>query len=169
MPSTSLSGWSLTNVGPLTTTFTPPPSCSNPNQIMYATQATPEIFFMSNCDANWGGCLPSTSGQESTTSEAPINASLLGYRSPGIVCPSGWKTVGVAARGPDDASPTLSGAFESLASAVATNTGYGGDPLYQLVLASALDKGETAVECCPRLVEPAISFCNTLLTLKLSL
>jgi hypothetical protein len=67
------------------------------------------------------------------------------YFSPGLICPSGWATAGIAARSGTE-SPSLSGAF-SLAASGTRRYGEG-----MRVIVSALAPSETAALCCPRLV-----------------
>jgi len=76
----------------------------------------------------------------------------MGYFSPGLVCPSGWKTVGVAARG-SDGSISASGIFITPTSTsgqtAATEVA---DEIFNPAVnafTAAIDAGETAAACCP--------------------
>lgn len=98
MPITSVSGVSLTNLGPLTTTFTPPPSCLQSNGMMMYAEPTDllPVGYIS-CDWDMESCLPSQSKRTTTDTEETPYTQVVTYFSPGIVCPADWKTVGTAA------------------------------------------------------------------------
>lgn len=155
---TSLSGYSLINNGPLTTTFTAPASCSTPYDVAIARSSHPTLFqWDAQCDVlPPADCNPAGSALRSLISSAegsnPTAGMFIVYHSPGLVCPSGWSTVGVATK----VSPTsmsISGAFNQ--SRNITNHYLGFEPQMDLVLA-ALDPGETAAACCPRFVSPPL-------------
>lgn len=168
-------GWyTFSNLGPITTTFTPAPSCTSGYtgigylnyhgdylNLEYGLEPTPWPKF--------DGCTPSPSptATASTTihhlSEEQISAfaaqyvDWVGYgyyHSPGLHCPSGWETIGLVAR---DASSSLTSSGLYVA-ATTTNTDTK-DPYnyYRLdneypasVLKGILEPKETMVACCPR-------------------
>lgn len=148
---TSLSGHDLTNVGPLTTTFTAPATCSTDYQIVVALTADPAgLQLPAQCD--WlplADCNPSGSAIRSISSSAggsnPTARQIIVYHSPGLVCPSGWATVGAAAK-LNPTSTSISGAFHQ-PDVIPNGTSWvqGLDAFL-----AALDPGETAVVCCPR-------------------
>jgi len=151
---TSLSGYSLTNNGPLTTTFTAPASCST----AYLTGvglATDPAFFPWVAQCEWlppADCNPSGSAIQSIDSAAeggsPTAGMILVYHSPGLVCPSGWVTAGVATK-LNPTSTSISGAFNQ-SDLIPTDTRFGFFEPELDVFLDALDPGETVVVCCPR-------------------
>jgi hypothetical protein len=96
MPSvSSLSSISLSNLGPLTTTFTPPPSCLQSNvATMFAPASSESPIGHVDCKVEPSRCLPSQ--PQLPTETAPPYSPEIVYFSPGLVCPAGWKTVGSA-------------------------------------------------------------------------
>lgn len=151
---TSISGSSLTNNGPLTTTFTAPASCSTAYQIMIGATSNPD-FFQWAAQCEWlppADCNPSGSVIQSIYSSAegsnPTAGMIIVYHSPGLVCPSGWATAGAAAK-LNLTSTSISGVFNQ-SDAIPTGSQFGFfEPELDVFLA-ALDLGETAVVCCPR-------------------
>ena len=156
---TSLSGYGLFNNGPLTTAFTAPASCSTAYQTFIGDAETPgDIEFLVPAGTTCGyiapaDCNPSGSVIQSIASSAmgpdPTAGNIIVYHSPGLVCPSGWETVGAAAK-LNLTSTSISGAFNiSVALPTATIAGFVEFlPPLDAVLA-ALDPGETAALCCP--------------------
>jgi hypothetical protein len=152
---TSLSGAGLTNLGPLTTTFIPPASCVQSNAQTMFGPSTPNVlpYGFISCDDldNERECLPSPS--KVATETAPPYTQAVNYFSPGIFCPAGWTTAGTAAMpvsGGPTAPPEVSGAFKFNKDGAVEYIGHRD----HVLLADALVPGETAVECCPRLVVP---------------
>ncbi|KAH8647121.1 hypothetical protein BX600DRAFT_518407 [Xylariales sp. PMI_506] len=109
-----------TLLGPLTTTWTPPPVCS------YAM-----ALGCSTCYTGWQGqtCNPSSNAHDYTDCWPPRASSMpdpgvmmgWGFYSPGLVCPHGYTTAAMATQG--------------------GSTGWG--------LEYSLTQGETAAACCP--------------------
>ncbi|KAJ5896244.1 uncharacterized protein N7473_005643 [Penicillium subrubescens] len=156
--------WTFTNYGPLTTTFTPVPSCTGPDArrlgnfnngqviINYAVQCTNNIGTDDNC---WPA--PTTTQSPFPT---PPNGryweGIGGYYSPGLYCPKGWETVGVAAR---DAGSSLSssGALSTTTvvetfSRSGTETGFFTEPTGDnagSMLKGVLEPKQTMAVCCP--------------------
>jgi hypothetical protein len=149
--STAISGIGLSNLGPLTTTFTPPPSCvQSSGRTMFAKPTDPLPVGYVDCIWNMENCFPSPS--QLPTETAPPYTEEVAYFSPGIACPSGWTTAGTAALplgGGPYFSPEVSGGFE-------LPEYYGlffhDHPEDHFILANAITYGETAVQCCPKLV-----------------
>lgn len=152
---TALLGWSLLNVGPLTTTFTAPASCATAYRTLIAPATSPAQFQW-NVHCPWlppVDCNPSGSVVRALVSSAegpsPSDGRFIPYNSPGLACPAGWATVGVAAKA-NPTSISVSGQFSQLG---AIPTGADATlfvPQLDAFL-EALDPGETAVVCCPRL------------------
>jgi len=96
-------------------------------------------------------CNPSGSAVRSIISSVagagPSAGMLVAYNSPGLICPSGWATIGAAAK-PNPTSTSISGAFnQSDAIPTGSNIAFF-EPQLDVFLA-ALDPGETAILCCP--------------------
>lgn len=129
---------------------------------MNSTQTTSSevIYYGSPCGetyASFSDCVPSGSVLDnlwnsltSTRSGAPFTQGTIDYYSPGIVCPSGYETVGVASK--------LSGGIASSSGAAfvpavtpASETFDLSDPAPNVLLQAMLE-GESAILCCPRYV-----------------
>jgi hypothetical protein len=165
MPTSTLSQYSLVNFGPLTTTYTAPASCATvASNVAFGFKDAPSIIpFSADCTfTSYGSCLPSGSGLDSQILSSQTEVQLfryIDYFSPGISCPNGWATVGVAAKA-TDGSVSSTGAFSvELGFSTAKPTGVlnvlVNPPIN--VLMAAMDPGETAVLCCPRFV--AFTYC----------
>ncbi|OOQ88766.1 hypothetical protein PEBR_11350 [Penicillium brasilianum] len=145
--------WTFHNYGPLTTTFTPAPSCSGTSHIGLGT-IKDDIFayeyYNVQCETTaWPDCAPpSTVTPSPTTSLADgyddtWTASVGNYYSPGLYCPSGWETVGLAGRDGDEAY-TTSGAMSYGTSHWTPDFDY-----MPTLLAKNLKPSETVALCCP--------------------
>lgn len=95
MPSaTSLPGLSLSNLGPLTTTYTAPASCATQAvQTVLVYKDVPGALFMDlSCDkdVSYDGCFPSGSAfdKQDTRSIITPGITTLLYYSPATACPS---------------------------------------------------------------------------------
>lgn len=156
MPTVStLSELTFSNLGPLTTTFTAPSSCSTIDSgftaVAYKQDVT-AILYDTSCEVEYDGwdCYPEGSAPSPTVTTVNLADTFkYTYFSPGIYCPSGWKTVGVASRD-GDKPVTSSGAFAN-DTVIPTHIA-GVFPNAANVLMQALDPSETAVLCCPRYV-----------------
>lgn len=150
--------------GPLTTTYTAPPACSTDFEYIYIGQNIVDSYLSVSsvylqgaaCDQTVptvGSCLPSGAKLDEAYSSIDTDivqtGSTLGYYSPGMVCPSGWQTVGVATKteggsitssGPGFAPPTP---VEDMDSSYIYNVGPN-------VLLAGMDEGDAAILCCPR-------------------
>ena len=119
------------------------------------------------------GCTPSgdkiSSAIASIDTANPAFGFQIQYYSPGLICPSGWVTVG-SAEIRADGGRTESGVFLPTQTAMATSTGGAGSadgsdslpigPMFPEpidVLAAALLPSETAILCCPSSFTPAQS------------
>ncbi|KAL4816969.1 hypothetical protein BDW67DRAFT_184423 [Aspergillus spinulosporus] len=175
-------GWySYTNLGPITTTFTPAPACTASNQVSIGY--VDEYFNGVNVYAAYGvqctstvdyfDCIPTTTPEPTSTATASDDdydeLPWVGYGvyySPGLYCPKGWKTVGMAGR---DASSVLTSSgvlvpttTRSSRTRTATPTPYG-DDYYDYydddyyddyvdpasVMKSMLESKQTMALCCP--------------------
>ncbi|KAJ6013377.1 hypothetical protein N7540_007968 [Penicillium herquei] len=154
MPSVSvLSQMTFSNLGPLTTTFTAPSSCSTLGVTGVALLESPPAFFWdidcsidpANPVPSWS-CFPEGSAPSPTATVVnPQGSFEMSYFSPGLYCPSGWKTVGAAVR--DGDSISSNGAF-TYYTTVPTTIPIA-FPDQANLLMEALADGETAALCCP--------------------
>ncbi|KAH6994734.1 hypothetical protein EDB82DRAFT_199459 [Fusarium venenatum] len=114
--STEYFGFEFYNLGPLTTTFTAPSSCTtvNTKQVHFVNKSAPYLYHVgqANCD-HWtqGSCRPSGVEIDSVVSDIRLTTTdpglFLYYHSPGIACPDGWDTVGIIAK--SDSTLSVSG------------------------------------------------------------
>lgn len=167
MPTSTLNGMDLTNLGPMTTTWTAPSSCTT--GIRLAGVALTEVphppQFYELCDFDdwegaprYGNCLPD--GEEideqiRSKTDSGNPHSFVNYYSPGLHCPASWTTAGIAEKG-DDGSISATGVFSMTEFTVRVRPGTTevepiptSDP-WPNKLAQALHEGETVVACCPR-------------------
>ncbi|KAE9373099.1 hypothetical protein N431DRAFT_557298 [Stipitochalara longipes BDJ] len=149
---TSLSGYSIFNNGPLTTAFTAPASCATIYETMVAPATEPTFFEWEAPSCNFvppANCNPNGAAIQSIFSSAeggnPSAGQIIVYHSPGLACPSGWETVGGAAK-LNPTSTSISGAF-NVSEALPTGVAIFEQDLD--VILAALDPGETAAVCCP--------------------
>ncbi|KAK2592722.1 hypothetical protein QQS21_009565 [Conoideocrella luteorostrata] len=148
-------GYSVTNIGPLTTRFTPAPSCATTQPNVYIeTQLadTRGLYGYPSCAApKYEGCLPSGKSFDDLNSQlaaSPHNGNLV-FHSPGLRCPSGWKRAGAVVGGEKQAT-RLRGVFTGYSTSTAVPNG-NPEPLPKLkAYAGILDPGETLVWCCPK-------------------
>ncbi|KAH0437783.1 hypothetical protein CcaCcLH18_03679 [Colletotrichum camelliae] len=156
--STQLSQYVFSNVGPMTTVWTPPASCATPSPYLYiAYNDSGTVFpqWAQKCETrDYGDCYPSGRAIDSAWSSASsandfVNAGTIYYFSPASACPQGYKTAGVAAKnGAGDVSS--SGAFvPPVVTDPAVQDRYLSWNPPNNVLMEALEDGETAVVCCP--------------------
>ncbi|OHE93095.1 hypothetical protein CORC01_11584 [Colletotrichum orchidophilum] len=156
--STQLSQYVFSNLGPMTTVWTPPASCATPSPQLYLAfndSATIYPQWLQKCETrDYGDCYPSgkaidSAGSAASSANDLANAGTIYYFSPASACPQGYTTVGVAAKnGAGDVSS--SGAFVP---PVVTDPALAASLLPwnppNNVLMEALEGGETAVVCCP--------------------
>jgi hypothetical protein len=154
MPSTAYFGASVINHGPLTTTFTAPASCAtNTQHIVYAVASDiTQGGEAPSCTAgSYESCLPSGGAVDKLVSaqQSVLGQGLLELYSPGLACPSGWTTAGLAAP-TVNASLSLSGIF-TVSSSVPTRGSARARPMPALSkYLGALSPDETLAACCPR-------------------
>ncbi|KAL3458980.1 hypothetical protein BJX64DRAFT_265552 [Aspergillus heterothallicus] len=173
-----LAGWyTFTNLGPLTTTYTPSPQCSASDQMIigninptggnmygaWAVQCTTEIEYYSECMPTTTEASTTTPPQFTGTSyddyeeweSSQVSFEGWGYYySPGIECPSGWETVGMIGRNSGD-KVTSSGVLSPLTTTTVTRHTTGTDIYYYdyedkaSVMKSFLEPEQTMAVCCP--------------------
>lgn len=154
--STTLSQITFINEGPLTTTFTPPPSCATatPHVVLGIASAPSIIQWDATCSqgAIWKGdtCYPQGTGIPQIAADNPLGALQVLYFSPGLHCPSGWTSAGIAARSADG-PVSSSGAFSPVYS-LPTSGPRPIFPFWPEAMIQILEPNETAVACCPRSV-----------------
>lgn len=154
MPSiTTTNGYTFNNWGPLTTTFTAPASCATAtgNFLIGLNRTAPFWEFAVQCSTlGYSDCIPTGTASQITLDPNPNTLYQQAYYSPGLYCPSGWATFGVAERNTDN-SLTSSGVL-SLSKTVAEPSfvPQWENPL--TLLMDLLDLNETLVMCCPRYV-----------------
>ena len=155
-------GASVTNFGPVTTVFTPAPSCSTAAFVTgLFTSANSTIYALGNEDCtfawNMKACVPYGDKFDFVQSKAQHTPGhgFLPYMSPGLSCPSGWTTAGsMVGDGANGTSRT--GIFTH--SEILTNNLL--RPPASMVIvgevpaaeqyARLLVKGETMMACCPK-------------------
>ncbi|KAJ5520997.1 hypothetical protein N7463_001450 [Penicillium fimorum] len=149
MSITVAKGITFTNWGPVTTTFTAPASCTSGLNYygIGLTELFPDCSFQAQCtQTDYNGCVPT-----GTVSEISAHVPFVQtYYSPGLYCPSEWKTAGVAARH-GDKTVSMSGVF-TMAGLTETEpwaTDMASSENAFTVLAELLDSSETLVLCCP--------------------
>ncbi|CEL03124.1 hypothetical protein ASPCAL04281 [Aspergillus calidoustus] len=146
MSATATLGWTLTNWGPVFTTYIPPSSCTTTTAVLAQTQYPDLGSWGTQCYNNDCGPYPGTDEQKSAILK---NRLLEPYFSPGVACPTGWKSIGALARASD--GPIASrGVFTVM---VGDSDDYYDEVPYSPSLYDALgailDEGETMVACCP--------------------
>ncbi|OQE23033.1 hypothetical protein PENSTE_c009G04475 [Penicillium steckii] len=136
------------NYGPVTTTFSPAPSCTESNRYLIGLERRGSIepqWRVQCSTTGHSGCIPPITTSTATDEDLIVT---VGYHSPGLYCPSGWATSGLVSRDKGEAI-SYSG------SAVPTTTmdSKSPDPYdydYQAyLLAKALEPEETMVGSCP--------------------
>ncbi|KAM0401372.1 hypothetical protein ACHAQC_002058 [Fusarium culmorum] len=126
---TEFFGIAITNFGPLTTTYTPPPSCTTAttDHLIYAIEnVTGPYHGAPSCEHNLvQDCIPDGSSYD-TLADKIVNPWAYGffnYHSPGIYCPKGWTTAAVLGHGDKTGSELRSGAFTNTQAPSSTFTG----------------------------------------------
>jgi hypothetical protein len=154
----SLSALNLINLGPLTTTYTPPAACATETArvAIARTNSVHNIAWFEDCEqpqfGTFGSCLPygAERDADALASEQARHSSAVYYHSPGIACPESWTTAGVAARVGNEYS--IDGIFGTTRAINLTTTieiVYPTTNPVPNILREALEPSETAVVCCP--------------------
>lgn len=166
---TAFFGQVVTNLGPLTTTYTAPSSCATNGVNILQEYRTPGHRKANNFGLvdgkctfeSWGDYIPSAKAYDDTV--AAYTDSPQGFipiYSPGLYCPSGWTTAGTAV---GSSKPTGSSVHDTPANASGIFTQdpwpypQSSDidaPAAPLPLVKALldviDGSETVIWCCPK-------------------
>ncbi|KAJ5210174.1 hypothetical protein N7491_009981 [Penicillium cf. griseofulvum] len=95
--------------------------------------------------SDWN-CMPPGTTTSATSYDEVKWVGAAGYYSPGLYCPSGWETIGMAAR--DDKSLTTSGFLTTSEDKIP----YWEEPV--TLLASLLEPSQTMALCCPSAMTP---------------
>lgn len=144
-------GYSATNIGALTTTFTPPATCTDAaksigNQVVLSVSDGLTFPVRQDCNpAVATACFPNGAAYAKIVTDdlSPF----VPYYSPAINCPAGWSTIAVA----DAANKTVSGFLQPSPASdktVTEDVGY----FYGRDFVKHLEDKETLVVCCPRYV-----------------
>ncbi|KAI9369666.1 hypothetical protein BJX61DRAFT_549402 [Aspergillus egyptiacus] len=148
---TSTHGWTLANVGPAPTTYSVPPSCTASSiwQIELTTRPG-HIYWGNKCYGDeLTDCrgVPTDPVLRDATSTNPY---VLPIHSPGLECPSGFKTLGAIGR-PQTDGPVTSEGIYTLGLERANRFGDIWGYYYGLsdAVGDLLDPGETLIACCP--------------------
>lgn len=146
---TTFADYLVTNLGPVTTTFTAPASCYTGTDRVIVIDPD-QTDWHTRCDATFGysidPCSPlGTQSDAASTILTNPPAQLLVYYSPGVACPSAWTTAGIAAKNTDGHLRSVSGVFD-LTNRPKLYYDIAAGVLYEQILAA----GETVVACCPR-------------------
>ncbi|KXH29980.1 hypothetical protein CSIM01_00694 [Colletotrichum simmondsii] len=161
MPTPTLSGTTLLNLGPLTTICTAPASCatSTPTPAL-ARKFDPGVaYWQQTCEVDsdpYDDCIPSGDAMNSEYhSRRTSTERFLFHFSPGSQCPSGWVTAGYGIRD-ETSSHSLSGVFAdpTLTFDAGTTTSIASEinPTFELradLFMSAMEPSETVIACCP--------------------
>ncbi|KAH1982687.1 hypothetical protein KXV92_003973 [Aspergillus fumigatus] len=152
---TTTDGYAFTNWGPLTTTFTAPASCATAtgNYLVGLNTTAPVWEYAVQCSTlGYTGCIPTgTASLPTTLNDNPNTIATQVYFSPGLHCPAGWATRGVAVR---DANNGLSasGILSARPTPTPTVSIPTAAPQWEnpaTLLMGLLDPSETLVMCCP--------------------
>ncbi|KAK1721309.1 hypothetical protein CaCOL14_007510 [Colletotrichum acutatum] len=161
MPTPTLSGTTLVNLGPLTTIWTAPASCATsvPTPAL-ARRFDPGVaYWQETCQVDrdpFDDCMPSGSAMNlEYHSRRTSTQRFLLHFSPGSQCPSGWVTAGYGVRN-EMSSHSLSGVFAdpTLTIDAGTTTSVASEikPTFELaanLFMSAMEPSETVIACCP--------------------
>ncbi|KAL4961597.1 uncharacterized protein BDV14DRAFT_180169 [Aspergillus stella-maris] len=172
-------GWyTFSNLGPLTTTYTPDPKCTASSQMFlgylndmptYGGNVYPEWNIQCTTAVNYyDGCVPTSTKPVTTTPPAFTGTSeeeyedyisaqidwrgYDAYYSPGLYCPAGWTTIGLIGRDEGDTT-TSSGILSPLVSTTQTENpmtkGYYDYEDPASVVKSVIEPKQTMALCCP--------------------
>ncbi|KAJ5103098.1 hypothetical protein N7532_003627 [Penicillium argentinense] len=149
MTTVSVAGglWTFQNNGPVTTTYTPDPSCTATSRLSLGTIDSdnfPHALYQVDCaTTKFTDCVPSVTATPTGLFNEDDWVGVGSYYSPGLYCPSGWEAIAQAARDGDKAY-TTSGAMSLAESDRIPYFAY-----VPTLLASVLQPSETVALCCP--------------------
>ena len=158
---TEFFGYTLTNVGPLTTAFSAPTTCASFTDyyaIAPSENNTSNLYLPIACDfPKHPECYPSgTKFDEIVDKQSKtIGQGYFPYFSPGTICPSAWTTVGAYAAASGSNKASSSGIFAEDLWPFDNEPGVVAAALPAgAIFTDIVDPGETVVWCCPRFVRP---------------
>ncbi|KAL0934446.1 uncharacterized protein CTRU02_211245 [Colletotrichum truncatum] len=150
----------FSNIGPLTTVFTPPAACATAAPDLWLAMSDEEMtsrvrpFFKKECepkllDECYASGLVDGAAYSSAVSVGYPGLGVIGYFSPASACPHAHTTVGVASKG-EDGKVSSSGIFVPpvVTEGSQSDLWLQNPPLN--VMMEVLDKNETAIICCPQ-------------------
>ncbi|RDW63207.1 uncharacterized protein DSM5745_10318 [Aspergillus mulundensis] len=146
---TSTIGWTLANVGPAPTTYSPAPSCTAGNTLIVGWDNPYESQWGINCNSVPDNCWP-TPTASSLIDDIKTNEYIVPFYSPGLSCPSGWQAIGqIAHPTATDELVTSSGIYS-----VSQYPDFSSGDLIKVynpedAFGALLDPGETMFACCP--------------------
>ncbi|KAF3388430.1 hypothetical protein F1880_003237 [Penicillium rolfsii] len=164
--------WTFVNYGPLTTTFTPAPSCTGSEAISlgYISDDQVSIIAHAQCTKNLAlgdSCFPAVTTTQTTFSAPPSSAhweGIGGYYSPGLYCPQGWETIGIAGRNAAN-SLSSSGVLSTTPVVTVSSSGISTkaspmptDVYPAVVLKGILEPEQTMALCCPSDIKQMYAF-----------
>ncbi|KAL3477745.1 hypothetical protein BJX99DRAFT_225655, partial [Aspergillus californicus] len=144
---TTALGYTLTNWGSVFTTYTPPASCTLPRYMFASSQNPDRAIWADRCSDDDCWDFPGSEEQKEAMSTHRL---LYPYYSPGVECPTGWKSIGALARasdGPIASSGVFTVGFEESSDKVGDGIPY--TPSLYDAYGAILDIGEELVACCP--------------------
>ncbi|KAF6822189.1 hypothetical protein CPLU01_12159 [Colletotrichum plurivorum] len=166
---TNISQFAITNVGPLTTVFTPPAACATAapelalalSDVAFGEEERHAVYWRQSCDpVKHGECYPSGAGIDSAVASAESKGyseiATMRYFSPASACPDRWTTAGLATKAANG-SVSSSGVF--VPPVIATyeeNWLIGYNPPLNVMM-EILEPEEEAVICCPQSYTPGIN------------
>lgn len=143
---TTALGLTFTNLGPLTTTFTPAPSCTDLAKQSGVGQIFQNAEQGSNNGSPYGSVGCSAQDIASCVPNGDVRQSIndheyyytIAYNSPGLQCPSGWEAKSSDVPPSAHAAASTSGADKNIHKVV------------RPLAVAFLDPGESVTFCCPR-------------------
>lgn len=178
---TQFFGAPLTNIGPLTTTYTAPASCATGYRqwdvrLKDTVHTTLHYGFIGAAGTactveSLSDCVPSGAKFDELQRAATTtyNNGYLAYFSPGLHCPSGWETAGVAVGSGRPTSGADLHATPTNASGIFTKDPWPYKPSRSNLTMPAnlpgvkyymsmIKDSETIILCCPRYIIPSVQF-----------
>ncbi|KAL4899322.1 hypothetical protein BDW74DRAFT_163649 [Aspergillus multicolor] len=147
--STSTIGWTLANIGPAPTTYSPAPSCTTANTVIVGWNDPYQSQWGISCGSMPDNCWP-TPTDSSVADDIQTNEYIVPFYSPGLSCPLGWEAIGqVAHPTVTDAIVTSSGVYRET-----EHIDYSSGDVVKVynipdAFGALLDPGETMLACCP--------------------
>ncbi|KAF5556351.1 hypothetical protein FMEXI_1194 [Fusarium mexicanum] len=156
---TTITSATITNFGPLTTTYTAPTSCATETDHLYFAYNSdnPEyLWAYPTCTMQvYGKCIPSGDQYDhliTATYAKTFDYGFYHYYSPGLYCPSNWTTAGQYVKG-TGSTAQISGELTKTESTMVPERWEPGRPFPTdpaNVWKQVLEPSETLAVCCPR-------------------